>query len=212
MLGTKGSICQASSGRAECGAKANAASRNLGCSWCQPLAVGKGTCHPQLVPPKPGGKGRVRKAGGVRGLAQTAALQLLLRAVFHGVPEPFPKGAAPRDGFSCCCTSECCWIDGMQGADLPGAGASAAVPAVAGSSACRRKGRRRALQQEPFLPRCWGGEGVLHSRGQAASSWLSVSSHSLLTNKLLRMFSLCPTGPAPLYPHPALSTSCSTHG
>lgn len=191
-----------------------------GAAGASPWQWRRGPAIPQLMHPKPGDKGQSEGSSwgesrfGIT-LAQAAVLQLLLIAVFQGFPEPFPKGPASPDRFS---TSEWCWIDGMQGADPPGAGASAALPAApmqwqgAQPAGARRKGRRRALQQEPFLPRCSGREGVLHSRGQAASSWLSVSFHSLLTDKLLRMFLLCPMGPVLLYPHPALSTSCSIHG
>lgn len=194
-----------------------------GAAGARPWQWGRGSAIPQLVHPKPGGKGQSEESSwgesrfGIS-LAEAAACNCV-----HSFPEPFPKGPASPDRFSCCCMSECCWIDGMQGADQSGAGASAALPAAptqwqgtqpAGTS---RKGRRRALQQEPFLPRCSRRESVLHSRGQAASSWLSVSFHSLLTDKLLRMFLLCPMGPVPLcsirillYPHPALSTDKNT--
>lgn len=213
---------QVPSGRTECGAKPVLPAESSGCSWCQPLAVGKGKCQPPAGAPQTKAKGR---AGGLMELGKVwhhsgsgCCPPAAARSCAPRLSKALPKRTCSRDGFSCCCTSEWGWIDGMQGADLPGAGASAAVPAVPTQwqgtqpAGTRRKGRRRALQQEPFLSRCSRGEGVLHSRGQAASSWLSVSFHSLLTDKLLRMFLLCPTGPVPLYPHPALSTSCSIHG
>lgn len=112
--------------RAECRAKANIASRNLRVQLVPAPGSGEG----DLVHPKPGGKGQSEGGSFGIALAQAAALQLLLRAVFQGFPEPFPKGPAPPDLFSCCCTSEWCWIGGMQGADPPGAGASAALPAA----------------------------------------------------------------------------------
>lgn len=107
--------------QAECGVKPTLPAETSGCSWCQ---RGRGPAIPQMLHPNPGGKGQSEESSwGERRFgitpAQAAALQLLLGAVSHGFLEPFPKGSASPGCFPCCCTSEWCWADGVQGADLP---------------------------------------------------------------------------------------------
>lgn len=95
---------QVPSGRRECGAKANAASRKLGVQLVPAPGSGEGEMPaPSWCSPNQGPRAELEGSWsegrfGIA-LAQAAVLQLLLVAGLHIFPEPFPKGPAHEMAF-----------------------------------------------------------------------------------------------------------------
>ena len=131
---------------------------------------GQGSLPHAAVPPRRRAQsigkapGRPQQGQGGSGIALTPVpvVQGLHVTVFHGFAEPFPKGPASQDHFSCGCARERC-LDRTPGGDPRETGASAALAAAPsparrrGNAVCLSRGEakdKRFAERSPFPPRC----------------------------------------------------------